>query len=411
MDPADAIRIRYPSSEDLSAVYESQSHVYGISVEPGDIEAWKRRVHLDDILIAEDVADAEQPFLVGTSLTYRMRVTVPGGARLRAAGLAMITVAPTHERNGIWQRLSAQGFNILMERGYPILCGLPTHPRIYDELGGGVASYGRTYSINRRVAKLRTAPSRNRAREVNASEAASHLPDLYERWCAVTNGALSRDAAWWEDFLEDRPTQRDNGSALNFVIHPDGFLTYRVMGEKRRAFRPPLGSVAVQDFCPITDEAHTELLHALLRLEVFHTVEIEVPVDDPLPLKLVDQRAAQTTAVNDFLWLRIMNVPEVLGRRAYAADADVVLEVADPLGVAGGRFLLQTRDGVGTCAPHDGPADVEIGLADLGTIYMGAHRVPELQRANRITEFRSDALRSLEAALAVDRAPYCGTYF
>lgn len=411
MDAADRISIRFPNDDDLQTVYESQARVYGISVEPRDVEAWKRRVHLDDILVAEDLSDPQQPFLVGTSLTYRMNLTVPGGAVLRAAALAMITVAPTHERSGIWQQLSAQGFGILMERGYPILCGLPTHPRIYDGLGGGVASYGRTYLINRRVAKLRDAPGRSRAREVNAAEAAGRLPAIYDRWCAVTNGALSRDSAWWTDFLEDRSTRRDNGSTLNFVIHPDGFLTYRVMDEKPRAFRPPLGSVVVEDFCPITNAAHSELLAALLRLEVFHSIEIEVAVDDPLPLKLVDQRAVQTTAVNDFLWLRIMNVPEVLSKRTYGADADVVLQVSDPLSVAGGRFLLQVRDGAGTCRPHDGPADVEIGLADLGTIYMGAHRLLELHRANRVTELRPGALHTLDAAFAVDRAPYCGTYF
>ncbi len=411
MTTADAIRIRFPNDDDLQAVYESQARVYGISVEPQDVDAWKRRVRLDDILIAEDVSDPRQPLLVGTSLTYRMQLTVPGGAGLRAAGLAMITVAPTHERSGIWQQLSAQGFATLMERGYPILCGLPTHPRIYDGLGGGVASYSRTYSINRRVARLRSAPSPSRAREINAADAAGYLPGIYDRWCAVTHGALNRDNAWWADFLEDRPTQRDNGSALNFVVHPDGFLTYRVMEEKRHAFRPPLGSVAVQDFCPITDEAHTELLHALLRLEVFHSIEIELPVDDPLPLKLLDQRAAQTTAVDDFLWLRIMNVPEVLSSRAYSADVDVVLEVTDPLGVAGGRFLLQVRGGTGTCRSHDGPADIEVGLADLGTIYMGAHSASELHRAKRITELRSGALRDLDTTFATERAPYCGTFF
>jgi hypothetical protein len=150
-------------------------------------------------------------------------------------------------------------------------------------------------------------------------------------------------------------TQRDNGSALNFTIHSNGFLPYRVMGQARHEFRPPLGTVVVQDFCHTTDQAHIELLETLLGLEMFHDIEIEVSVDDPLPLKLSDQRAAHTTGVSDFLWLRIMNVPDVLGTRAYPADADVVLEVTDPLGVAGGRSLLQTRDGAGTCKPHQGP--------------------------------------------------------
>ena len=410
MNTDDAIRIRHPTDDDWQAVYENQARAYGVSVEPGDVEAWKRRVASEDILIAEDISDPQQPFLVGTSISYKMRLTVPGGASLPAAGLAMVAVAPTHRRSGIWQQISAQGFGILLERGYLILCGLPTQPTIYDGLGGGVASYGRTYNIDRRFAQLRAAPSRNRVRAVNAAQAGCRLPTIYDRWCAVTNGAVSRDSAWWTDFLEDRLSERENLSALHFLIHPDGFLTYRVRGETRHAFHPPLGTVVVQDFCPITHEAHTELLDTLLSLEMFDNIEIEVSVDDPLPLKFRDPRAAQTTDVSDFLWLRVMNVPEVLGRRVYSADADVVLEVTDPLGVAGGRFLLQICDGVGTCKPHDGPPDVEIGLADLGTIYMGAHRASELQRASRITELHSGAVHNLDAAFSTERAPYCGTF-
>ncbi|OVF05865.1 Enhanced intracellular survival protein [Mycobacterium avium subsp. paratuberculosis] len=227
----------------------------------------------------------------------------------------------------------------------------------------------------------------------------------------MTPGALSRSRAWWADVLEDRVTQRDNGSMLNYVVHPDGFMTYRVIGASPHAFRRPFGNLIVQDFCPITPEAHTDLLATLLSLKMFDNSVIETPVDDPLPLKLKDQLAAQTTKVNDFLWMRIMNVPEVLPKRAYRADADLVLDVTDPLGVAGGRFLLRIRDGVGTCTPHDGPADIKIGLGDLGSIYMGAHRAWELHQADRITELRSGALLDLDAAFTTQRAPYCGTLF
>jgi hypothetical protein len=206
-------------------------------------------------------------------------------------------------------------------------------------------------------------------------------------------------------------TQRDNGSALNFIIHSDGFLTYRVMGQTRHEFRPPLGTVVVQDFCHTTDQAHIELLEALLGLEMFHDIEIEVSVDDPLPLKLSDQRAAHTTGVSDSLWLRIMNVPDVLGTRAYPADADVVLEVTDPLGVAGGLSLLQTRDGAGTCKPHQGPPTSKSVWLTWERSSWGVHRASELRRARRIDELRSGALQELEAAFSTERAPYYGTLF
>lgn len=406
-----AINIRHPTEEDLPSVYENQARTFGDPVDADSIDAWKRRVELDDILVADDVSDPEQPFVVGTSIIYRSRLTVPGGASLRAAWLTMIAVATTHQGSGVWAQLSAKGLGILIDRGYPIVCGVPTQTAMYDGFGAGVASYSQNYSIERRSAKLRAEPSRNRGREVNAAEARCYLPEIYERWCAATNGAVARNKAWWNDCLQDRPTQRGKGSELNCTIHPDGFLSYRVVGAGTHAFRPPFGTAVVEDFCAITDEAHTELLQTLLALEMFDEIKVDVPVDDPLPLKLTDQRAAEAKGRSDWLWVRINDVAEVLGARAYSADTEVVLDVNDPLGLSGGRFLLQVHDGVGKCTPHDGPADVGIGLADLATIYTGAHRVAELSRAGRITELRGRALTNLDAAFRVERAPFCGTLF
>lgn len=407
----DAINIRFPSDSELQAVYENQARSFGDPVEPRGVEAWKRRVDREDILIAEDVSDPEHPFLVGTSIIYPARLTVPGGNSLKIAWLTMIAVASTHQGRGLWAQLSAQGLGKLIERGYPVVCGVPTHTSIYDGFGAGVATYSHTYSIDRRSAKLRKAPRSNRAREVNASEASHHLPEIYDRWCAATTGAVDRRPAWWDDVLQDRPSSRGRGSALNYTIHPDGFLTYRVIDQVPHGFRPPLGTVVVEDFCAITGEAHTELLQTLLVMESFDDVQIDVPVDDPLPLKLRDPRAARTQGVTDFLWVRINDVPEVLGTREYFADAEVVLDITDPLDLAGGRFLLQTRDGVGKCTPHDGPPDVELGLAELATIFMGAHQPSHLSRANRMTELRAGALDDLDAAFSTERAPFCGTLF
>lgn len=407
----DGIEIRFATEGDLRAVYENQARAYGVSVESADVEAWTRRIDTENVLVAEDVTDPKRPFVVGTSLYYPAKLTVPGGATLDAAWLAMIAVASTHQGRGVWQQLSIQGLGILQTRNLPILCGVPTQPTIYEILGAGVASYGRTYNIEPRFTELRDKRRHNRAREVDADEARRHLPALYARWCAVTHGALSRDDRWWDDVLEDRVTQRDNGSSLNFIIHQDGFLTYRVIGASAHAFRRPFGNMVVQDFCPITEEAHTDLLATLLASKMFDNIVIEVPVDDPLPLKIKDQLAAQTTSLSDFLWMRIMKVPEALEARRYWADVDVVLEVADPLVLVDGRYRLQTRGGVGTCKPDDGPADIKLGLGELGTVYMGAHRPVELHRANRITEVRDGALRELDAAFATERAPYCGTLF
>lgn len=410
-DGDDAINIRHPGDDDWQAVYENQARTFGDPVGARDVEAWKRRVTPEDILIAEDLSDPDQPYLVGTSIIYRTQLTVPGGGSVRAAWLTMIAVASTHQGKGIWAKLSSQGLGILLDRGYPIVFGVPTQTAMYDSFGAGVSSYSHSYSVDRRFAKLRDAPGEIRAREVSAEQAKDRLPELYDRWRAVTNGAVERDSAWWADAFDDRSIQRGDKSELKYTIHPDGFLTYRVVGEDVHGYRPPLGTVVVQDFCPITDDAHTELLATLLVLEMFYEIQIDVPVDDPLPLKLTDQRAAASRGVNDFLWVRINDVPEVLNTRTYAADTELVLEVADPLGLSGGRFLLRINDGVGKCSPHDGDPDLRIGLADLASVYTGAHTASQLRAANRINELTAGAVRDLDAAFRAERAPYCGTLF
>jgi predicted acetyltransferase len=355
-----AINIRFPDEKDWQAVYENQARTFGDPIDGQGIEAWKQRVHRDDILIAEDVGDPDEPFIVGTTIIYRTRLTVPGGARLRAAWLTMTAVASTHQGKGVWAQLSGKGLEILLERGYPIVCGVPTQTAMYDSVGAGVASYSQNYLIDRRSAKLRDAPAGSRMRELNASQARDHLPGIYERYCAATSGAVARDDAWWNDCLQDRPTERGHGSVLNCTVHPDGFLTYRVVSHSNHEFRPPFGTAVVEDFCAITDDAHTELLQTLLALEMFDDISIDVPLDDPLALKLTDHRAATVKGVSDWLWVRINDVPEALGARTYGADVDTVLEVQDPLNLSGGRFRLQTRDGVGNDL-HRSPPTVRIG--------------------------------------------------
>src|ERR1700712_1429836 len=118
----DSIRLRFPTEEDRRAVYENQARTFGDPVEPGDVEAWGRRAELENMLLAEDISDPQQPFLVGTSIIYPSRLTVPGGASLSVAWLTMIAVAASHEGRGIWAQLSAEGLGILMDRGYPIVC-------------------------------------------------------------------------------------------------------------------------------------------------------------------------------------------------------------------------------------------------------------------------------------------------
>jgi predicted acetyltransferase len=54
-----------------------------------------------------------------------------------------------------------------------------------------------------------------------------------------------------------------------------------------------------------------------------------VAPDDPLLLSVLAEPRAAGARVRDSLWVRLVDLPEALRSRTYAADVDVVLEVVD----------------------------------------------------------------------------------
>ena len=97
-----------------------------------------------------------------------------------------------------------------------------------------------------------------------------------------------------------------------------------------------------------------------------------------------------------------MNIPVALEARGYQADLDVVLEVADGFRGDGGRFALQVRDGRARCTPTDAPADVELDLDVLGSLYLGAHHPEAFVAANRLRSKDSALVQRLGAAFTSD---------
>ena len=73
------------------------------------------------------------------------------------------------------------------------------------------------------------------------------------------------------------------------------------------------------------------------------TVEY-VDRDELLPLLLADARHAQPSDRAGFLWIRPLDVAGMLASRSYLVSGQVVLEVVDSAGLAGGRFAAGLID-------------------------------------------------------------------
>jgi predicted acetyltransferase len=167
---------------------------------------------------------------------------------------------------------------------------------------------------------------------------------------------------------------------------------------------------SIVDYVVCSPDAHAGLWQVLLSLELCSKIESDrVPLDDPLRHLLTDPRQVTTTALNDGLWARPLDVAALLAARRYAVDVDLVLQVRDPLLGDHAYRLAGGPDGA-TCAATTAPAEVELTVAAVGATVLGGTRLTELAGAGHV-HGSAVAITRLDRALLAEREPQFGTYF
>jgi predicted acetyltransferase len=386
-----ALELRSVTDADWPAMSLLGATSFGWSWPEDSLTAWRTLMPADSTVVICDGGD-----IVGMSHYLDLQLTVPGGAVVPVAGITWVAVAPTHRRRGILRSLYTELHRRIADARYPIAALTASEGGIYGRFGYGPATIERELTIDRRVAQFHSdVPDPGGVRMVKPAEHRDDFAAIYERWRRCTPGGLARPQALWDDVLADHEQHRGGGTEWFGFLHPDGYAMYRVHGDHPKMAR-------VEDLTATTSDAHIALWRALLGLDLRDKVIIGTHPDDPLPYLLTDSRVAATTAYQDDLWLRIMDIPVALEARSYSADISVVLEISDGFRSDGGRFALQIRDGRARCTPTDAPADMHMGLDVLGSLYLGAHRASTFVGANRLRSNDSGLTQRLDAAFISD---------
>jgi predicted acetyltransferase len=352
-----------------------------------------------ELLVASDAGR-----LIGSAGHFRFTMTAPGGAQLPVPGVTWVAVLPTHRRRGVLTALMNRLIEGYAAEGAACAVLMASEGSIYRRFGYGVASTSVRVSIERRLAALRTRVDSSAVEYLPADAARERLPELYRRWQQVTPGAVSRSERWWDHVFLDREYQREGKSERIYLVHPDGYLSYRAAEKWTNGY--PECSCEIVDYRTVTGEAHAALWQVLLGMDLFTTIESwQLPVDDPLPFLLTDFRQVRTVARKDGLWLRPVNLPALLAARRYAVDVEAVLEAS------GERVLLTGGPDGAECVPTDRPAELWLDRAELGSLYLGDHRLRTLHRAGLARLDDPGLLDRLDLAFGTDRAPRHGTNF
>lgn len=354
--------------------------------------------------------------IVGTSGSFKADTTVPGGAKLPAALVTIVTVAATHRRQGILTNMMSRLLQGAHERGEPIATLWASESVIYGRFGYGMAGQHYDAKIASGDAEFAHTPGikgtvryadRKRIREVG--------PGIWDRAAADRPGMPEReDGKWQSDHPlpedESKPEKRSFYAVYEEGGRADGYVSYKT---ERKPGGGDKNDLRIRDMIAATDAAHAALWKFILGIDLIDEVTYEtMPFDDPLWWMLADPRQLKREPY-DAIWLRILDVERTLSARTYSDRIDLVFAVEDEFcpWAAGSYRLTADGSGKAECRRTEDAPDIVVPAATLATCYFGNAKFADLARAGRATENTPGAFLQADRAFAAEKQPWCPLHY
>jgi predicted acetyltransferase len=379
-----------------------------------DVAVYSRDVMEQDLSRTLVALDGDR--VVGTLYSFAAQLTLPGSAHITTDAVAAVSVLPSHRRRGLLTQLMHADLRAACDRGDVAAILIPSEYPIYGRFGFGPATERADYTLDRATAHFAHQPAGS-VDLVDATQLAEIAPIIFDRFRRQRPGQIDRQPVSWGNRLglRETPWSNPNKPRCALFTSPDGestgYALYRVEPSSERHL--PTSTLRVTDLLAVTPDAYLGLWRFVCDVDLVRQVSAGGRcVEEPLAWLLDNPRAAlQMTSRTDDLWLRPLDIPALLGARRYAAPAQLVLEVDDPLGLGGGRFKLEGGPDGATCSPTHETADLSLSMTALGALSLGGVSLRLLKEAGLLDEHVEGATKTGDTFFRWPTAPWCSTHF
>jgi predicted acetyltransferase len=351
--------------------------------------------------------------VVGGSAAFAFDLTVPG-AQVKAAGITVVGVLPTHRRRGLLGAMMRSQIDAARAGGEPVAVLWPSQDTIYHQFGFGMASQAAEIDVPREYAAPFAAIDAPpvQARLVPLAEAEPLVAPIYQRVARATPGMFARSADWWQGrLLADNDWKRRGGGSLQCAVldidnRPAAYAFYRVNAWFERG--SSTGNVLVVEAMGDSPRATYAIWRFLFGIDWLARLKAYfLPVDHPLLLSVAEPRRLNFL-LREGIWVRLIEVGAALAARGYAAGEAVVIDVTDAICPWNeGRWRVSR----GAVEKTTADVDIACDVSALGCVYLGGFTFAQLARALRATELREGGLARADALFRTDRAPWCPELF
>jgi predicted acetyltransferase len=379
----------------------------------GDVDAEARRPGL---YLDRTWAGFDGDRVVATLRSFPTQLTLPGGGELPVSAVTAVTTTSTYRRRGLASRLVGAELAAARARGEPASILIAAEWGIYGRYGYGPATEHQSWTVDAASARFRQRPE-GTVEYVDRDVARAAAPEVFERHRRQRPGEIARPPRFWDlDFgilrYPSWPERKPGFHVLARDRHQAvvGVACYEY--EEKWALRQPKGEVNVQLFVTAEPVGDALLWYHLISLDLVAAVQVaDRPPDDLLPWLLTDARHAQPRERADFLWVRPLDVPAMLAARSYPACGQLVIEVVDEAGPAAGRYALDAGPDGASCEPTGRSADLTLGAAALGSVFLGGYPVRTLAAAGLVDEESAGSVSRADALFRSAVTPWCSTSF
>ena len=406
------IRLRPVDESEFPSFQRIASRGFGNHVDSALIDERQKIVELDRTIAAYDGND-----IVGTNLSSSLTMNIPGDA-LPVAGIAYISVQPTHRRQGILTSMMEFQLKNIHSRQEPLAALYSSESLIYGRFGFGIGTIQESWEIDKRHAQLlKPNTASGHVRFVDPNEMRSVFPDIQKNALSDRPGTIfTPDYEWDSKKNKAEESSADQAIPFNILYESthgiEGYATYTNSGFDRRS----TSSLEVSELLGTTTAAYTSLWDFCLGIDLVQKIKaVNQPADDPLFWQLSEPQKLRRTIYPDLsnaLWIRLVDVKSALAARKYMTRDKLTLGVVDNFCPwnAGKYELSGTPDG-SQCRLVNSSPDISLSVIDLASVYLGTVKFSTLAQAGRIEEHTYGSIHRADAMFATHSAPFCPFFF
>ena len=406
--------LRYASEADPHGFHAAIARGFHADYHPDRGQAWRAVTEWDRCF--GFAADGQW---ISTCGAFSRRLSVPGGRQVPVAAVTVVTVAPAYRRRGLLRQMMQHQLESIAERGRePLALLWASESVIYGRFGYGSATPSLSLAGPTLTSGFRPDVDLGGGSvgEVPVEAFRAAAERVHADLLPARSGALDRPGGWWDVTVQDPEQDREGASAYRYCLHydpagaVDGYAYFRIKEE----WGPtgPASEVRIRELDAASPQGYAALWRYLLDLDLVRRFRLEhAAADEPLRHLVADQRLVESR-LTDATYARLVDVPRALEQRAYGAEVDVVIEVADPLLPDNqGRFRLQAGPEGATVHRVERSPDLTLGVRELGAIYVGGTPLTALARAGLVGEHRPGAVARAGNAFGWHRPPFCPDHF